>query len=190
MEKSLGNLRMVAGCQGNNQVIKGLELSVLPTPYPQSHPQPRPPGREEGLEITNCQWFDQSCLCQLKKYAQPKSWELCFIHQIFLGLQAQEAASQVTLRELLRGVVWEGYIWVLQQRAGGQNKTLLLIKENQMSQVKEFSAFLSMGRCKRLGSRQSSLWYGPQLPVAGIPVFSSLSSLRAHRTEWLQFDGC
>ena len=33
----------------------------------------------------------------------PKSWELCFIGQKFLGLQAWEAASQVTLRKLLRG---------------------------------------------------------------------------------------
>ena len=41
----------------------------------------------------------------------------------------------------------------LQQRSGGQNiKRLLLIKENQMSQVNEFSVFLCMGRGKRLGS--------------------------------------
>ena len=32
-----------------------------------------------------------------------KSRELCFIRREFLGLQAQEAASQVTLRELLQG---------------------------------------------------------------------------------------
>ena len=30
-------------------------------------------------------------------------------------------------------------------------KVLLLIKENQISQVKEFSAFLCMGRCESLG---------------------------------------
>ena len=41
--------------------------------------------------------------CEVKKYSQPKSWELCFIQQEFSGLQAQEAASQVALRELLRG---------------------------------------------------------------------------------------
>ena len=42
---------------------------------------------------------------------------------------------------------------VLQQRTGSLNiKRLLLIKENQTSQVKEFSAFLYMGRCKSLGS--------------------------------------
>ena len=41
---------------------------------------------------------------------------------------------------------------VLQQVAGSLNiKRLLLIKENQISQVKEFSASLCMGRCKSLG---------------------------------------
>ena len=47
---------------------------------------------------------------------------------------------------------------VLQQRAGSQNiKSLLVIKENQISQVKEFSTFLCMGRCKSLGSLKSFL---------------------------------
>ena len=41
--------------------------------------------------------------CQLKKISKPKSWELCFIWWEFLGLQAQEMAYQVTLRELLQG---------------------------------------------------------------------------------------
>ena len=45
-----------------------------------------------------------------------------------------------------------GYIKVLQQRAGSLNFERLLIKENQISQVKEFSAFLCMGRGKSLGS--------------------------------------
>ena len=77
-----------------------------------------------------------------------------------VGLQALEAASQATLRELLGG--GEGvepvYIEVLQQRAGNLNlKILLLIKENQICQVKEFSAFLRMGRCKSLGSLKSFL---------------------------------
>lgn len=35
------------------------------------------------------------------KYTQPKSWEICFIQWTFLGHQAWEAASQVTLRKLL-----------------------------------------------------------------------------------------
>ena len=35
---------------------------------------------------------------QLKNYVQPKSWEICFIQWVILGLQVQETASQVTLR--------------------------------------------------------------------------------------------
>ena len=45
-----------------------------------------------------------------------------------------------------------GYIEALHQRAGNLNiKRLLLVKENQISQVMEFSTFLSMERCKSLG---------------------------------------
>ena len=41
----------------------------------------------------------------------------------------------------------------LQQRSDSQNMIrLLLIKENQMSQVNEFGVFLCMGRGQRLGS--------------------------------------
>ena len=38
------------------------------------------------------------------------------------------------------------------QKTGGQNiKGSLLIKESRTSQVNEFAAFLSIGRCKTLG---------------------------------------
>ena len=78
----------------------------------------------------------------------------------FLGLQAQETASQVTLRELEGGV---RLYRSLRERAGSQNiKRLLLIKENQMSRVKEFSTFLCMGRRKSLGSLKSLLLYASQ----------------------------
>ena len=51
-----------------------------------------------------------------------------------------------------------GYREVLQRRVGSLNsKKLLLIKENQITQVKEFSAFLCMGRWKSLGSLKSFL---------------------------------
>ena len=51
-----------------------------------------------------------------------------------------------------------GYIGVLQQKPGSRNiKRLRLIKENQTSQVNEFSAFLCKGGCKSLGSLQSLL---------------------------------
>ena len=59
-----------------------------------------------------------------------------------MRLQAWEIVSQVTLRELLwrRQEEEPGYIEVLQQRAGNLNiERLLLIRENQMTQVKEFS---------------------------------------------------
>ena len=52
-------------------------------------------------------------------------------------------------------------------------KRLWLIKENQISQVKEFSAFLCMGRCKSLGSLKSFLWYASQLSGAYILVSTS-----------------
>ena len=62
-----------------------------------------------------------------------------------------------------------GYIEVLQQRAGNLNvKRLLLIKENEISQVKEFSVFLCMGASlvaqmvKNLPAMQENLgWEGP-----------------------------
>ena len=41
----------------------------------------------------------------------------------------------------------------LQQKPSSQNiRRLLLIKNNQISQVNKFSTFLCMGRCKSLGS--------------------------------------
>ena len=105
-------------------------------------------------------------------------WELCFIWQEFLGLQAQEAVSQVTLREQLWGRQ-PAYIEVLQQRAGGLNvRGLLLVKENQISQVKEFSTFLCMRRWKSLGSPKSFLWYAPQLSGARILFRSYFGSPR------------
>ena len=105
-------------------------------------------------------------------------WELCFIWQEFLRLQAQEAASQVILREQLWGR-WPAYIEVLQQRAGGLNiRGLLLVKENQISQVKEFSTSLCMGRWESLGSPKSFLWYAPQLFGASILFRSYFGSPR------------
>ena len=63
-------------------------------------------------------------------------------------------------------------------------KRLLLIKENQISQVKEFSTFLYMGRCRSLGSLKSFLGYAPQLSEARILCFHILSSLKAHGSCW------
>ena len=96
------------------------------------------------------------------------------------------------------------YMEVLRQRADSLNiKRLLIMKENQISQVKEFGAFLCMGRCKSLGSLKSVLSFAqrsgasilfspPYLPhgspvgsgcslmVAMAGVLSFLTSLRAH----------
>ena len=110
-------------------------------------------------------------LKRLSSSSSSKSWELCFIRWEFLGLQVWETASQVTLGELFQGS--DGYIEVLQQWTGSLNiKRLLLLKESQISQVKKFSAFLCMGRCKSLGCLQSFLSYASQLSWARIPYFS------------------
>ena len=51
-----------------------------------------------------------------------------------------------------------GHAEVLPQMASSLNiKRVLLIEENQISQVKEFSDFLFMGTCKNLGSLKSPL---------------------------------
>ena len=79
--------------------------------------------------------------------------ELCSLLWEFVGLQAWGTASQVTQRSAPRRQGEEpGYIKVLQQRADSLNiKKLLLLKENQIYQLKEFTAFLYMGRYKSLG---------------------------------------
>ena len=64
---------------------------------------------------------------------------------------------------------------------------LLLIKENQISQVKEFSAFLCLGRCKILDSLKSFLCYASEQSGARILCFLLLRLLRGWLTgEWLQ----
>ena len=115
--------------------------------------------------------------CGLKKYSQPKSWEFCFIWWEFLGLQAWETASQATLREKLWGGGGEERSWVRQRFFNkGQvvwpSKGYLLIKENQITQTEEFSAFLSVGRCKSLGSLKWFLWYVPSSVWVHYPVFT------------------
>ena len=55
----------------------------------------------------------------------------------------------------------------LLQGAGNMNiKRLLLIKENQISCIKEFSALLCMERCKHSGLLKSALSYASQLSEA------------------------
>ena len=53
------------------------------------------------------------------------------------------------------------------------SKRWLLTKENRVSQVKEFSAFLRVGKCKSLNSLKSFFWYAPQVSRAVSWVFIS-----------------
>ena len=74
-----------------------------------------------------------------------------------------------------------GYIEALQQRAGSLN-----IKIIEIRYLKKLSAFLSVGRCKSLGSLKPLLLYARQLSWASIPcVFSHLGPVGAHGEEWL-----
>ena len=67
-----------------------------------------------------------------------------FIWWELLGLQVWETASRDTLRKLLlrdcRGI--RGYKSLQQGSNSLNNNILLLIKEKQISQVKDFSTFL------------------------------------------------
>ena len=56
-----------------------------------------------------------------------------------------------------------------------------------MSQVKEFSTFLRVGRC--LGSRKSLPWQALQQSQASVLCAHTLSFVRAHRREWLRAGG-
>ena len=80
---------------------------------------------------------------------------------------------------------------VLQQTAVNLNiKRLLLIKESQISQVKEFSNFLCTRICKSLDSLKSLLSHSPQQCGASTLCVHILNFLGVHRREWLQSDGC
>ena len=128
-------------------------------------------------------------LLSTEKNAQPKSWELCFIRWTNLRTQARDTASHIMLRNCSEEASGGARIdrSICNKRPGSWNiERLLLTKENQISQVKEFSAFLCMGRCKSLGSLKSFLWYAPQLSGDSILCFPILSLLRVHRQEWLQ----
>ena len=107
-----------------------------------------------------------------EKNAQPKSWELCFIRPTCWGLKPRSSLSDSS-----EGLLWRGKGEARICRSFATktwySKRLLLIKENQTSQVNEFSAFLCTGRCKILGSLKSFLWYAPQLSKASISLFPS-----------------
>ena len=104
--------------------------------------------------------------------------EFCFIQHTFLECQVREATSQVSRRKLLEVGGEPGYLGVLQLL---NVKRLLLMKENQISQVKELIAFLCMRRWKSLGSlispliSTSAIW--GQYPVFSRPEFPQAAPL-------------
>ena len=94
-----------------------------------------------------------------------------------VGLQAQEIASEMTLIEG-QGKGGARLYRSFATKAGCLHiKRLLLVKENQISQVMEFSTFLCMERYKSLGSVKSFLSYASQLSWASILSFFSHSEL-------------
>ena len=95
---------------------------------------------------------------QLKKFTTLKLRVVFILVGIFKTLSLGYSMSSDPERTAPRRWGDEpGCMEVLQQRAGSFNiKRLLLIKENQISQVKGFSAFLCMGICKSLWSLKYS----------------------------------
>ena len=61
--------------------------------------------------------------------------------------------------------------WIQVSRIAGNIKRLLLIKECQISWVKELSPLLCLGRCKSLTLVKSTLWNVPQL--SGVSILCS-----------------
>ena len=118
-------------------------------------------------------------LCQLKK--KKRKHNLKVENYILLADKTEDLSPGRSLSDSSEGLLWRSKrgtrihreeFWP--QRPGSRNiKRLLLIKENQTSQVNEFSAFLCMGRCKSLGSLILFLWYTPSLSRASILLFSS-----------------
>ena len=123
-----------------------------------------------------------------KNKTPPKSWELHFILLTKLRTSAQDTASQVALRDSSEEAGWSQDIWMfVQQRPGSWDlKSLLVIKENQTSQVREFSAFLSIGSFKSPGWLMLFLGSAPQLSRANVLYFVILSFFRVY--SW--GDGC
>ena len=107
-------------------------------------------------------WYKRFCIpgcmgrsCRLKNIHDLKVESYIFylvgvFRAASLGDNVSVAPERTALR---RGGEEPGYIEVLQQRADSMNiKILMLMKENQISQVKQFSTFLCRGRWESLGS--------------------------------------
>ena len=119
-------------------------------------------------------------MCTEKKMHSLKVENYVYSASIF-----RERASQIKLeKEMLNPAYMPGYIGIFAITTRSENKRLLLIKEKQISPVKEFSTFLGMGRCKS-GLTEIT----PQLSGARILCFLILSFLKLHHQGWLQSDG-
>ena len=113
--------------------------------------------------------------------------EICLFLFLFffwwecLLFQAQETASQVTLRKLLQEGEWRSQVY-------RNFVTECIVKENKTSQVKEFNIFLYMQRCQSLGSLKLFLSYAYQLSwTSTLCFFTSHPELpEAHCRGWLK----
>ena len=115
-------------------------------------------------------------------------WKVMFYSVgIFRISRLRDSISSNPERTAPRRWRWGGQVRLhrsLQQRAGSLNiKWLLLVKENQISQVEEFRAFLCMGRCESLGELKSFLSYASQLSGAK-------SCFLVHLKEWQMAASC
>ena len=123
-----------------------------------------------------------------RKVSQPKWWELCFI-----GWEFRRQFFKSPWEKCSKGVGGgEGEPGCIEVSKYGQvvwtSKVLLWSRENQISQVKEFSTLLCMGRCKSLGSLKS---FFPCISWGHAPcTFSHPEFPWAHLREWLQSDSC
>ena len=122
----------------------------------------------------------------LKKTAQTKNGEVFYLAN-FLKPSSLECSLLLSSEELLPRGKEGDRLW----RSFCNNDQIVikrwpLIKENQTSQVKQFSVFLCMGRYKSLCSLKSFLFCASQLSGAGILFFPVLGPLRAHLQGRLQ----
>ena len=120
------------------------------------------------LKLENCVWFGR----------------------LFEDSSPCKAAFHILLdcsQQVREDLGYRGKQEFLQQRPSSQTiKRLLWIKENQISQVNEFSPFLWLGRCKNLGSLKSFHWYAPWPSRGSVPLCAILSPFGVHRWGWLQ----
>lgn len=124
--------------------------------------------------------------CQLeKKKAQPKNWDRIYV--LFVRL-AEPLSLEVSLLGASEGLLLgdeEGFRIYRSFCNKNSEHQKVAVKENQTSQVNEFSTFLYMGRCKSLGSLKS--FFDTHLHYLGpVSVFVfHLESLQSERLRWL-----